>query len=319
MIRRAAASFLVLLFAIVSLSMFFVMALSNTFLRASFYEGKVRDGIYDFLMDVTVKKITDSDELIKSSFSESELRTEITNVYTKELFYRSMSDLGDQIEKLKADPHQPMTINLKLFRESLLTVAHNLAYEYFKTIPVCKGGEVPEMDVKGLPTCVPEKAEYNEIATSLTGQFEKAVYGAIPEQIQYDLSAGSVGESSVLTQVFEISASVRYILYGVLLFLIIMIALLIYAPFSDILKYEGMAFATSGILGYFLGFGLESLPKMIIEKMEFDGMKERIQKFVEFLFSFLVADLQKVALIFLAFGGVLILLQVFLKRNARVE
>lgn len=316
-LRRSAAVFFTLLFLVFSLGMFFVLALANTFLKPAFYQGPVKAGTYDFLINVSAERILASDKLIVNNFNVTDLRTEISSVFTRELFDKMVDNFSLQIDNLKMNPSQPLVISLKLFRESLLTVARNLAFRLFKTLPVCSEGQIPEQNVQGIPSCVPKDVEFNAVAEPFSGRFEKAVYSSVPDQIQYDLNGSGQRGPNGVAALFKWISLVRYFLYGGLLTLLVLIALLVYAPFVDILKYEGMAFALSGALGLLLGLGIETLPGLMLDQAGIPGiMHSQTLNYVQYLFSFLTAEVQKIALIFFAFGAILILMQTFLKRKS---
>ncbi len=314
--RRAIAVFFTFLFVLTSLLMFLTAAMTNTFLKTSFYQGKVREGAYDFLVKVATYRIRENDELLALYFNDAKLKAEITNVFTQELFNTMSDHIGQQIQKLKENPRSPVTISLKLFRESLLTVAHNLSYELFQSLPVCIEDQVPETTTSGLPTCVPEGAEYNDASASLAARFEKAIYAAMPEQVQSDLTSSEASGNVILILLIGSIETIKYTLYFILLYLAVMIALLVYKPFAAILKYEGFAFALSGILGYCLSLVFAVLPRYVLTaSSQTDVMYSYVQQFTEYLFTFGSFEIQKIAVIFLAFGGILILLQVFLRRR----
>lgn len=310
--RRALAWFFILLFTVVALPTFLFFGFSNSFLRQSFYEGPVSDATYDFLLKVTAKSLIAADEALAAHFTEGDLRSEMMTVFPSDLFKKMVADFAGQVEKLKADPQQPLTISLKVFRESLLTFANNLSFRLFESLPVCKEGQIPGEDVKGLPSCIPEGVEYNDIASPFAAKFEDAVYAAVPEQIQIDLNAAQ-GQSGVTpAAVFRMFSAAKMVLFAVLLLLLILIALLIYSPFSLIAKYVGAAFAISGIFGYLLSFGLSQIPRYLPVEADTAGFREDFVRFAEYLVSFVSAESQKIALIFLAVGAILILMRLFL-------
>lgn len=309
--RRSLAIFLTLLFVFFSLVTFVWYAFSNTLLKPSFYgsTGPLHRDAYGFLLDASTKKILNSDPTISKYFTETDIRREIETVFTEDLFGKMSDDIAADIEKLKDQPDQPFTISLKFFRESLLTMAHNLSFELFKSLPICEGAEIPQENVHGIPTCVPKGVEYNVVSAPISETFEKAIYASIPEQIQYDLSLVKISENYQLIDFFGLLGNVKYVLYGILLTLIALIALLVSKPFGDILKYEGIGFTLSGSLGYVVSFGLLTLPQASLT------LHEDVQELFVYIFSFVSTEMQKIALVFLAFGLVMILIQLFMKRR----
>lgn len=310
--RRTLAVILTLFFVAVSMLMFLLYGLGNTVLSSSFYSGPFSSGAYDFLVKVSADRIITSDFLIAGRFTPDELAGEIKDVFTADLFNNVTVDLSKQLEKIKFNPRQSVVISLKVFRASLLTVANNLAFKLFKNLPACQSGQSPQIQENNMPTCVPEGVEFNAVASPLSTRFQKAIYSAVPEQIQYDFNSADGGNKMIIN-FLEWGDSIKFILYVLLLVFLVGIALLVYSPFVDILKYEGMAFGLSGVFGYLMGFAVLSLPKIYFRQMVEQHVQA--QNFAEFLFGFLSADIQKISLIFLAFGVILLLMQTFLKRK----
>lgn len=318
--RRVLAGFLISIFSVVALPTFLFFGVSNSFLRESFYQGPVVNDAYNFLVNVTAKGLLKQDDVLKDHFSEEDLKAEITAVFPLELFRRMTLELGKQVEKLKTDPERPLTISMKVFRESLLTFAHNLAFKLFKSLPVCKEGQQPLDDVKGLPSCVPAGVSYDQVAAPFAQKFEASVYSAVPEQIQIDLNAAQGKSNFTFALVLRAFANAKWFLYGALMFLLVAIALLIYTPFSLIAKYEGMAFAISGLFGYVMTLGLAFIPDYLFANSgKFGDMESNVVNFAGHLMSYVIAESQKIALTFLALGAMLILIRVFLVQKYNNE
>jgi hypothetical protein len=318
-VKRALAGLLVFLFIIVALPTFLFFGISNSFLRQSFYEGPVADITYNFAVNVTAADLLKKDDIIAAFFNETDLKAEMMIVFPESMFKGIMTDLSGQIASLKDKPDKPLTISLKVFRESLLTFANDLSYKLFQKLPVCVGGQLSQVDVKGLPTCIPPGAEYNQIAAPFAQRFESTVYSIVPEQIQVDLNS-PLGQSGLSIAVFlQWFMYSKYILYGSLLLILILIVLLIYSPFSLIVKYEGMAFAFSGITGYLLSLGISMMPDLLISDMNVMSNKEQWRQLISYLASYVAAESQKIALAFLALGAVLILIRVFLTHRYNSE
>lgn len=318
-VKRALAGFLVFLFIVVALPTFLFFGISNSFLRQSFYEGPVVDVAYDFAVNVTVANLLKKDDIISAFFTQTDLKSEIMTVFPESMFKGITSDLAAQVAGLKEKPDKPLTISLKVYRESLLTFANDLSYKLFQKLPVCTGGQLSETDVRGLPTCVPQGAEYNQIAAPFAQRFESTVYSIVPEQIQIDLNS-PLGQSNVSLAVFmQWFMYSKYILYGSLLVMLILIALLVYAPFSLIVKYEGLAFMFSGIAGYLLSLGISMMPDLLISDMNVTSDQEQWRQMLQYLASYVSAESQKIALVFLALGAVLVLIRVFLTHKYNSE
>jgi len=266
---------------------------------------------HDLLLNATAKNLLTIDDVIVDYFSESDLKAEMLVVFPLDLFKSSMTDLGAQVEKLKYGSSRTITISMDVFRRSLLTLANNLSYKLFQSLPLCKGGEVPAEDLRGLPTCIPEGVEYNLVAAPFAKQFENSVYLSVPEiKVDLDQVRGDNGVS--LTMIVGWFGAAKNILYASLLFILVMIALLVYSPFSLVAKYEGIAFLFSGVCGYLFCLGLSLLPGYLLAGANFGEMGSQITQYVVYAVSAVSGESQKIALVFLALGAVLVLVRVFM-------
>ncbi|MBP7057728.1 hypothetical protein KBB06_00115 [Candidatus Gracilibacteria bacterium] len=315
--RRSLAAFLVLVFVLFSVVTFTFFAFNNTFLKAAFYTDNLSESGYEFVIDQSAKMIYRSDEFISKNFTESDLKREISNVFSKDIFKKMLGDLGKEVEKVKQSPGEPLVISLKIFRESLLTLANNLAFNIFQNIKECKEGESPAQDLNGLPTCILSNTDYQIISKPFTEQFEKSIYSTIPEQMQFDLNSAKSGTNITPGDIIRSVGMLKNWLYGLLLVILGVIALLVYRPFSLIMLYEGIAFFAAGLIGYILSFGLEGLPKLVLTQLELKEQNADALIFMNTIVGFFSAEAQKLALIFIGFGALLIIVQLFLKKNQR--
>ncbi len=314
-IRRILAALLVFLFVTLSVAALMIFAVSNTFLRSSFYTEDLKEAGYEFLVDSTVKSIEDTDGVISEYFIEEELREEVEKVFPPTLFDKTMSELVGEVETLKEDPNQPLTLKLSMYRESLLTLAHNLAFKIFESLPPCVIGQVPDEGSNGLPSCIPEGVEYNDVSGRLSQEFEKDIYAAVPEQVQFDVHS-AVGEGGfVFSNLFASLDSVKMIFYGLLLAILALTALIVYRPFSAILMAEGVAFLLSGIVGFIVGYSITLLPTVLGASMREHYLNDSIVQLLSAMAGFFSADVQKGALVFLATGIILLAVRYYLKRR----
>ncbi len=313
--RRSLAAFFILVFVFFSVVTFTVSAFNGTFLKSSFYTVTLKSSGYDFVVNSAAKVIYKSDDFISRNFTETDLKREIDNVFTKEIFGRMMEDTANSVENFKNNTGQPLVISLKLFRESLLTLANNLAFRIFQNIKECGANVMPEQDINGLPTCVLPGTDFQLLTKPFVEKFEDAISLQIPDPLKFNLS--SAGDKSSITPADLIKAisSIKYWLYGILLFILAVIALLIYQPFNTVLLYEGIAFFVGGLLGYLLSFGLESLPKLFLSAVNLKEQDADVIQFMNNILGFFSAEAQKMALMFLGFGALLIVVQMFIKKS----
>ncbi len=322
-LRRILAAFFIFLFAVVSLPTFFVYGFSQTFFNPLFYSGAVSGVTYDFLVDTIAENFYRSDSTLARHFQEVDINKAIRESFTPDLFQNIMVDVGIQLRHLKAKPTEPAMLSFKVFRSSLLTASHNLAFNLFQSLPNCKSNQFSEVNEEGIPTCIPKNVDYTQVAGPLSKQFEKAVFSLFPEQIEIDLNSAAYQSRETLMTVFSGIDRARVYLFGLLLLLMVIITLIIYEPMSLMLKYEAIAFLLAGMLGFIASFIFQLLPALFWESFAkktdefafFLNGQPRFRHFLEAVFSFPMGEMQKLALIFMILGVVLFVVHLFLKQG----
>jgi hypothetical protein len=131
--------------------------------------------------------------------------------------------------------------------------------------------------------------------------------------MQIDLNA-AIGQSSItFADILHWFFMAKWILYGALLLILVLIALLVYTPFSLIIKYEGLAFFMSGLSGYFLTLGMTAIPQVLLaDATKYGDLEKSLLQFIGQVIGFVAAESQKFALIFMGLGALLILIRLFL-------
>jgi hypothetical protein len=314
--RRAVIWFLIFVFVFVSLPVFLFYGISNTFLKESFYSGSAAESAYQLIVNLTADKMLAADKLLQEKYNQETVRAEIRNVYTLPMFVKVAADFGKQVGGLRENPQKVLVVSMKQYRDSLLTVVNKLAYRVVKEISICKPGELPQVNVSLLPTCVMSDVSYEQVAAPLSAQFEATTYMIpIKEQIQVDLNA-SVGQSGMtIAMLYSSVEKIKLILYAVLIFVLAMIGLLSYRTLGALVKYEGTVFMIGGAMGYLLSFGLLTVPMVIVDDLKIQVAKVDVVRFLGDIMGLVSVECQKVSLIFFALGAILLLLSFFVSKK----
>lgn len=332
-LRRIIASFFVFMFVIVALPTFLVYGISKSFFSGAFYKGPILETTYPYLIEVSASHLYNADKIISKYFDEKTIKTEIEKVLTPEIFRTVTNQFGNQIENLKKRPDEPRIIDLRVIRQSLLTVTHNLAYRLFENIPICVSQQLPEINTEGIPTCILAKSiDFASLSGPLSQQFEKSIYGFFPEQLQIDLRSIN-GENTSFYYLFTYIDSIKTYLLGILIVIMAIIALILYQPISLMLYYEAIALILAGFGGIIAGVGLEALSPLLTQNFNntvvthwlkekadeniatISTIQQGFSHFINDLFSFIIGDIQKIALVFIILGIILFFIHFLLKRK----
>jgi len=323
--KRLVASFLVFLFIVVALPVFVIFGMSRTFLDANFYTEKVAPPAYELFINAISAKIYSKDPIIQKYFKQDDIRKVLAESIALELFKGTVKDFATDLEQVKSQPNHPLTFDLKPYKENLQNVAQRMAIHLFQALPACKSTELPEFNEDGIATCVPGGTNYDVVAGPLSKQFETGVLNALPDTI--DLSLARDDNGSMFTIV--LSSAERFRFYGIaaLMLMIVVLAFVLYKPFSLIVRFEGMAFLFSGFLGFLMSLALNGLPLWIVqnyaqknsEVVKILGGDLVLAKSLDDIFGVFTVEVQKIALIFMFLGAVLMGVYFFGLRKAKKE
>jgi hypothetical protein len=307
LLRKIGASLLVMLFVLLSLPNFLIYGLSRTYLNTDFYRREdLNKGVYNYVLDQTVTVLRNESEMFKGYFDREELRVQIEKVFTVQIFSETLADFANQLDVYKKNTDKPLVISLKTFRENLLTVGNNLAYLIYQNLPTCSDAELLSLIAakNTAPECVPKNLPYDQVIQPINDNFENTIYNQIPEEL------------SNIDQAIPIKALVgieNYKNFSFILLVIVLalIGLIIYGKTSTIVAYISSAFLLGGGLGYAFSYVLINLPS--IANMQFS--EEATLDFFQFILNFLTVEIQRLSMMFVGVGAMLLLIRFVLKRT----
>jgi len=320
-IRRIVGSFLVFAFIIVALPTFVVFALNRTFFDANFYSSYATDPGYQLLLNAIAYNIYSKDPLVQKYFKADDVHKIVAETIPESLFQETMQSFTKDLQQLKTDPQHPLTVNLKPYRDNLEQVAEQLAVHVFQALPACKTSELPQFNEDGIATCVPSGTDYNTVAGPLSKEFEAAVLNSLPDTV--DLSLARSQNGSMFTLIFDSAEKVKFYGIATLMALIVILAFVLYRPFSLIVRFEGAAFLFSGFLGFLMSVAFSSVPGWVIMSyaqknenfLKALGGDSLVSQYFQQIFGVFVGEIQKIAFIFLGLGAVLLFIYFFFLRK----
>jgi len=320
-IRRMIGSFLVFLFIIVALPTFVVFALSRTFLDLNFFSSNATEPAYQLMVNAIGYNIYTKDPLIQKYFTADDVHKIVADTVPIDLFKVTMKDFTDDLELVKTQPQHPLTINLKPYRDNLEKVAQQLAIHIFQALPACKSTELPEFNEDGIATCVPDGTNYDVVAGPLSKAFETAVLNSLPDTV--DLSLAKNQNGSMFTYIFDSAEKVKFYAIGTLMVLIVLLAFVLYRPFTTIVRFEGVAFLFSGFLGFLMSVWLGAVPPWFVQSyaqknesiLKALGGDALVTKYFQQIFGIFTAEIFKISFVFLALGAILLFIYFFFLRK----
>jgi len=303
--RKLLASFLVFLFVIVAVPNFFIYALSKTYLNTDFYKNQALSaGVYEFVLEKTTESLLSQSDALKGFFQGSELKRQISQVFTQQIFSEILNDFANQLDGYKKNPDKPLILSLKLLRQNLLTVANNLVYIIYQDLPTCSDADLAIMRRDAIPSCIPKGANYDQVVKPIISDFEDSIYNSVPEEL------GNIDKAVPLSLLVSIE-NYRNISFVCLIVLIGLITLALWKPISLIVAYVGSAILFGGVTGLFMSFGLDNL-------FNYVNLKNSDPKLVEllhFMLKFIAEEMGRLAWLFVIVGVALLIIRFVLSRT----
>lgn len=303
--RKLLASFLVFLFVIVAVPNFFIYALSKTYLNTDFYKNtSLAKGVYEFVLDKTTDTLQSQSDAFKGYFKKDELKKQIGQVFTQQIFSEVLNDFANQLEAYKKNPDKPMILSLKLLRQNLLTVSNNLVYIIYQDLPTCSNADLAAMKRESIPSCVPKGANYDQVVKPIMGEFESSIYNSVPEEL------GNIDKAVPLQLLVSIE-NYRNISFICLIVLIGLITLVLWKPISLIVAYVGSAMLFGGVTGLAMSYVLDNIFSYVtIQKGD-----PKILDLMHFLLKFIAEEMGRLAWLFVIVGVALLVIKFVLSRT----
>ncbi len=307
MLRKTLAIVLVLLTAVLSVPIFIFYGLGKTYFNSDFYTGDVAKVSYEYLLNSTSNRIYNDNSLIKANFRENEFKQVLKTSYTQNLFDGVIKDFASQILAIVKGQNTSLTIDLTVYRESLITAMNTLAYRIYQKLPTCSAHEMSNIKFgTDIPTCVPPKIDYDIVVNPIIENFQSEIYQKIPAKI-------SNINQQLPINVIQDFFIIKNILFLMLIIFLSLIALLMWRPFSGLVFWEGIVFLSSGIVGLILSF--VNLSMIDIQT----SLSPDVINFINQLLGFLTDEIRQMSLIFLIIGVSLIIVKMVIKRTIENE
>ncbi|MBD3270262.1 hypothetical protein GF376_01940 [Candidatus Peregrinibacteria bacterium] len=275
-------------------------------MNTEFYEKELVDNSYDFVVTKTVDLLQEESDVIASNFTNQEIENYVRESFTLGVYSQIISQVEEIILNVNKGIIEDVKISFVPLRNSLLTASNQIAYDIYQDLPSCNVSD--ELTLDDYPRCVPPGIDYDVVIAPLISDFEVAIYDTIPNEI------GGLEDTLPLKLLSEVNFY-RDILLLSLLVILILIAFILYKPFSLILKYQSFAFALAAIIGLALSFFVKSIAEFILGDSLFRRMDSATLEFSEYLMGLVSFQIQRISLLFLIVGIALLLVSIVLKRS----
>lgn len=319
-LRTTIAVLLVLIFALVTIPTFFIRSFVNTYLNPTFYQGQVVEESHDYLVSFLQDQVKE-DELISEYFKDEDIEKLITDYFPIESLQEVVQDFITQLNNLSEGRlANDISISLMPLKQRIPDMAGEVANHIAEQIPYCEEGTdlvVEEINMdNGLPTCIPVEVEISSIENPLKRELEKNLNDLIPGEFSLDLENGENAKTNEFKQLLFVFKYAQMILPLFLIIVLLLMALIIYKPYTKTIKFIGSSFALGGIFSVVAGQLFLQLPTSAITSANFpDFLVEELNKmvvFYTFLIQFIVDKINTYSIFFIGIGALFILIGFYL-------
>jgi hypothetical protein len=313
-LRIAVAVLLVLIFGLITVPTFFIRSIVKTYFNPSFYEGPVVEESHEYFLSFFQKEVK-KDKFVDEYFTEEEIEKLTRDYFKFEAFKQIITDFVTQMNNLSEDRQKgEIDVSLMPLKQNIPDMSSDISNIIVNKIPECgseaeEQEETEEFEFNGsLPECIPSVIGKEQVEKPLAREIEKDLNDAIPGEFKLDFDNGQLSEEATeFKQLLFIFSYAQMILPLFMLILVLLIALIIYKPYTRVMKFIGGSFVLGGVLALASGQLLKQIPSAAMTV----DLSEMIS-FYSFLLQFIVDRINIYSVYFIGIGSLVILVALYL-------
>lgn len=320
-IRIAVAVLLVLIFALITIPTFFVRSFIKTYFNPTFYDGPVLEESHEYFISFFKKQVK-NDEFVSENFSEEEIETLTRRYFAFDAFQEIIKDFVTQMNNLSEDRQKgELDVSLMPLKQNIPEMASDISIMIVDKIPLCESDADTtdtEFEFNGdLPSCIPAEIGKSQVEKPLAREIEKNLNDSIPGEFKLDFENGTATEgSSDFKQLLFIFGYTQMIMPLFMLIVVLLMALIIYKPYTRIMKFIGASFVLGGVFALTAGQMFLHVPEAVITSASFPeliaaDLNEMIT-FYSFLIQFIVDRINIYSVYFIGIGSLIVLIGMYL-------
>ncbi len=324
-LRRAIAVLLVLVFALVALPALFLKSISSTYLNPNFYEGKIIDKSYEYIVDFVSGEVA-KEEDVKDYFSENEIKEMITKYVPSSLVHDIAVEFTTQLKNINdGRKKDSIVVSLLPVKENMGLIANDISGKIVTDIPACEvsedeedSTEEEEFEVEYVderPACIPPDFDTTEIVAKIKHEIEKELNNIMPGEFTLELAIEDENQAT-FRQMISFVSYLEIILPLIMIVFLLLIALFVYSPYSLVSKFTGSALFLGGVFGLAASQLLRHVPSLTVTQANFPDMLTEdltyLNEIYSFFLGFVVERMSIYSLYMLGIGIVFILLGLYL-------
>ena len=319
-LRKTIAALLVLIFALVAVPTLFLRSIASTYLNPNFYEGKVVEQTYEYVVDFIADEAVKEKD-INAYFSKDDIKDLIYKYISADIMQGLVKDFTTQLKGINdGRKNGAIIISLAPIKENMSLMAGDITTKIIENTKICETDEENVIEdikyVDGKLACIPREANIAEITQEIKHKVEKELNNVVPGEFTLELSAESNGNGS-LKQIMSFVDYLQIILPLIMLVFLLLMALFIYSPYSVISEFTGFALLLGGVFGLIASQLLRQIPSIAVTQSnlpDLDALEiSNLQEIYSFFISFIVERMSVYSLYLLGMGIVIFLFGLYLR------
>ncbi len=269
------------MFILVSLPYGILFGLNQTLLNENFINGKFVDGAYDILVNEVPKSIL----LPKDSpVTGADISQIASKVIQKEDLAKMTKSFVDQIKTVSGGDveKRQITLSLDWLVAKRMVISEEISKLLFLKLPKCEDSKITVPSTEELK-CVPKEIDEEMFKNIVGEELGNEMLKDIPKEFVFDVPQIIVSDDSVVKyfDIFKLVIKWGIVLLG---FLLVLIGLFVFKPWSKVLKWESIALFISSLnLAFLMGaliFGKYIFDYLQINPLQLDLLKKVYELFI---------------------------------------
>ncbi len=246
--RKFFAGIMLFIILLIAPVISFIYAGLETYLSPNFYTDEVViSEIYDTLTSYVENNIENAMQTEEDSmFDPHEITDQMETILPKESLAGITEDL---VAQLMQEPlPETITVDLSVIKENLPQVMNNVMTDMVYEMEECPEKTIADFDLEGgeMITCIPSGVSQEELIKGLEIE-NTSMFDDMPDETEIDLTVLPDKVRDVMELVIQNNTQLKAALLATYFLLVMLMALIIFKPFSSVLKWIGNAFFWSGL------------------------------------------------------------------------
>lgn len=258
------AAILMLTFIVAFIVVTFIWGLYSTFFNGDFYKGSFTDSVHNFLV-YDGQRYIDFQPI--SEIQKGDFTSMMQTIISKEDLKAVVSDVVSQVQTLQVDGNGiiELKIPMKWLSKKTTLFSEVMSNYLYGNLPKCTADQ---QDYLREFNCVPEMLSKEDFDSALKLALDRKLISDFPDEFVFKFQIPEQFKNRNLRLFFsEITTKIFLVSIMALAILLILIGLMIFRPFTKVLRWEFRTIFLASFLSLFTAMALNILVPIIFDKL----------------------------------------------------